>query len=74
MVKKIRDHVIAVLIVVLISGQLLLPVRIAAFSIGEERMVGEQLLYTIRTEFKVLDDPDISQYINNLGQEVLHVI
>jgi len=74
MVKRIRDHAVVALISVLIFGQLLLPVRIAAFSIGEERMVGEQLLYTIRTEFTVLDDPDISQYINNLGQQVLHVI
>ena len=58
----------------LIIGQLVLPVNTFAFSIGKERMVGEQLLYTIRAEFKVLDDPDISQYINNLGQQVLHVI
>ena len=55
-------------------AQLLLPVHTFAFSIGEERMVGEQLLYSIRTEFKLLDDPDISQYINNLGYDVLHVI
>jgi len=58
----------------LIVAQLLLPVHSFAFSIGEERMVGEQLLYSIRTEFKLLDDPDISQYINSLGDEVLHVI
>ncbi len=37
-------------------------------------MIGEQLLYTIRREFPVLDDPDISQYINNLGQQVLTII
>ena len=61
------------LLVLLIIGQLVLPVNTFAFSIGEERMVGEQLLYTIRAEFKVLDDPDISQYINSLGQEVLSV-
>jgi predicted Zn-dependent protease len=61
------------LVAVLITGQLLLPVTARAFSIGEERMVGEQLLYTIRAEFKVLDDPDISQYINDLGHSVLAV-
>ncbi len=57
----------------LIVGQLLLPVQSQAFSIGEERMIGEQLLYAIRSEFTVLDDPDISQYINSLGQSVLEV-
>ncbi len=62
------------LLSLLIIGQLLLPVNSFAFSIGEERMVGEQLLYTIRAEFKILDDPDISQYINNLGQDVLDVV
>lgn len=62
------------LICLLIIGQLLLPVNTFAFSIGEERMVGEQLLYSIRAQFTVLDDPDISQYINNLGQDVLDVV
>ncbi len=44
-----------------------------AFTIGEEREVGEKLLYTVRSAFDVLDDPDIHQYINNLGAEVLDV-
>ncbi len=44
-----------------------------AFSVGEEKEIGEQLLAVVRKEFKVLDDPDISQYINNLGQEILKV-
>jgi predicted Zn-dependent protease len=42
-----------------------------ALTIGEERDIGEKLLYMIRTEFSLLDDPDISQYINGLGQQVL---
>ena len=50
------------------------PVRpTSAFTIGEEREVGEKLLYTIRSNFQLIDDPDVSQYINNLGQEVLKV-
>ncbi len=56
---------------VLVTVQLLLPLPAYSFSIGEERLVGEQLLYAVRSEFKVLDDPDISEYINNLGKEVL---
>jgi beta-barrel assembly-enhancing protease len=43
------------------------------FSIGEEREVGEKLLFTVRSTFPLLDDPDIYQYINTLGQQVLTV-
>lgn len=55
----------------LLLFQLALPLQVSALSIGEEKKVGEQLLYMIRRELAVLDDPDISQYINNLGKKVL---
>ncbi len=41
------------------------------FSIGEEREVGEKLLFTVRSNFPLINDPDIYQYINTLGQEIL---
>ncbi len=44
-----------------------------ALSVQEERELGEQLLYQIRLAFPLLDDPDLSQYINELGGEVLEV-
>lgn len=47
------------------------PAPANALTIGEERDIGEKLLYKMRTEFSLLDDPDISQYINGLGQKVL---
>ncbi len=40
-------------------------------SIGEEREIGEKLLYTIRKDFHLMDDPDIVQYVYKLGNEVL---
>ncbi|WP_051305670.1 beta-barrel assembly-enhancing protease [Desulfogranum mediterraneum] len=49
----------------------LLPIQASALSIGEERLIGERLLYSVRGEFPVLDDPDIHHYINELGQQVL---
>ncbi len=45
----------------------------AALSIGEERQIGEKLLYSVRQHFRLLDDPDISQYVNTLGQQVLAI-
>lgn len=44
-----------------------------SFSIGEEREVGEKLLYSIRSSFTLVDDPDITQYLNDLGESVLDV-
>lgn len=69
----VSTYVLRSVLILLIAGQLLLPLPSYGFSIGEERMVGERLLYTIRAEFKLLDDPDISQYINNLGGQILEV-
>ncbi len=45
----------------------------SGLSISEERKVGEKLLYTVRTAFPLLDDPDLVQYLSSLGQEVLEV-
>lgn len=47
--------------------------RSMAFTIGDEREMGEQLFYQIRLAFPLLDDPDLTQYINSLGAEVLEV-
>lgn len=44
-----------------------------SFSIGDEREVGEKLLYSVRSAFVLEDDPDIIQYISTLGQSVLDV-
>ena len=52
---------------------LALPPQAHGLSIGEERMLGEQLLYAVRSRFDLLDDPDITQYINEIGQELLAV-
>lgn len=47
--------------------------NIRAFTITEEREVGEKLLYSVRSAFPLLDDPDLVQYLTSLGQEVLSV-
>lgn len=50
-----------------------LPLQAGPFSVGRERDVGEKMQSLIRKEFKLLDDPDTAQYINDLGQKVLQV-
>lgn len=61
--------------VILITLFISLPITrtASAFSIGEERELGEKLLYTVRSTFPLLEDPDLVQYINSLGDEVLNV-
>ena len=72
MIRQLRSSrwlTVFVLVLYLVS-----PLYAHAFTIGEERRVGEQLLFSVRGQFPVLDDPDISQYINNLGKKVLTTI
>lgn len=64
--------------VVLLAGLLFLilglrAMAFAAFTVGEEKKVGEKIQSTIRQEFPLLDDPDIDQYISLLGREILEV-
>lgn len=59
----------------LIPGAILAPEQLKAdsFSVGKENEVGEKLQSVIRREFKLIDDPDIAQYINDLGRKILGV-
>ena len=49
------------------------PPPAQAFSIGEEREVGEKLLSIIRKEFTLLDDPDLIEYVTTLGRQTLQL-
>ena len=71
-----RQKINAVIAFLLILSLLPLPLgrgRASAFSVGEEKEVGEKLLSMVRKSFEVIDEPDISQYVNDLGQRILTV-
>lgn len=70
--KKCIQKILAMTLVVAMFQFSAVPPA-GAFTVGEERELGEALLYQTRLAFSLLDDPDISQYINELGSEVLHV-
>jgi len=57
--------------ILIVPALVIVPPSSVALTIGKERDIGEKLLYMVRTEFSLLDDPDIAQYINDLGQQVL---
>ncbi len=73
MKRKSFLHVTFVFFLVLSLLQATCVVQTRAFTVGEERELGEKLLYQIRLAFPLLDDPDLYQYINELGGEVLEV-
>jgi len=70
---KTTIHKIVALLALFAICNLSTAAQLAAFSIGEERKMGEKLLFSVRSSFDLIDDPDITQYINNLGQKVLDV-
>ncbi|MBU4260623.1 MAG: M48 family metalloprotease [Proteobacteria bacterium] len=47
------------------------PATVQAFSIKEEKEYGENMLAVIRKEFKLVDELDVSQYVNDLGDSIL---
>jgi len=47
------------------------PATVHAFSIKEEREYGENILAVIRKELKLVDELDVSQYVNDLGDSIL---
>ena len=68
---KVKQGISILLIVLLVHTGFLPPAQ--AFTIGEERELGEKLLYQVRSAFPIIGDPDLHRYINDLGQEVLDV-
>jgi predicted Zn-dependent protease len=70
-INKIKNVFVCFLISAVFQFFTVTPV--AAFSIGDEREIGEKLLYSVRSAFELIDDPDITQYITKLGQDVLQV-
>ena len=73
---RIKKQISTLLIFFLVSSLVSAPFgqgKANAFSVGEEKEVGEKLLTMVRKNFEVLDAPDISQYINELGQRILTV-
>ncbi|MFZ5774819.1 MAG: M48 family metalloprotease [Thermodesulfobacteriota bacterium] len=51
----------------------MMPSRAQAFTVGEEREVGDKLLSLIRKEFTILDEMDLTDYVTALGQQTLRL-
>ncbi len=66
---KLRPLALAVLFFFLIAA---IPLPAAAeFGIKQEKEVGEKLLSLVSRKFKLIEEPDVVEYINNLGQEIV---
>ncbi len=62
-----------ILCLFVVTAPLQISTPAQAFTIGEEKEVGEKLLSIIRNEFELLDDPDITEYISKLGKQTLNL-
>lgn len=75
--KTFRRFTVSILCLVFLLGNLpaarFSPPLAIAFSVGDEREVGEKLLSIIHKEFTLLDDPDLTEYVTNLGQQTLQL-
>ncbi|MCG6929158.1 MAG: M48 family metalloprotease [Desulfofustis sp.] len=71
MIHTVHKIIAATLACVLITSTC--PPQLRGFTIGEEKELGEKLLYTVRSAFPIIDDPDLYQYLNDIGGEVLEV-
>lgn len=73
--KSIRRFIASALCVILLSGLLppAGPAPVMAFSVGDEKDVGDKLLSLIRKEFTILDDPDLTAYLTDLGRQTLRL-
>jgi len=71
-IRPLLNKVVAVFCLITFSQTIFLHPAYA-LSIGEERKVGLELLYKIRKVLKLVDEPDIQQYFQTLGDEVLQV-
>ena len=71
MIQRFKRICCLVVALYFFAVQSLLPAY--SFNIGEEREVGEKLLYSVRSSFPLIDDPDITEYITRIGQSVLEV-
>ena len=71
MINRFKRLCSVVVAIYFFTVQSLLPAY--SFNIGEEREVGEKLLYSVRSSFHLIDDPDITEYITRIGQNVIEV-
>lgn len=71
--KRIAEIILSILIISTLVLEFCNPGSVYAFSVGDEKKIGEQLYTMVRKEFKLIDEPDIIQYINELGSSTLEV-
>ncbi len=69
----VRRTVSIIVLIFFLAADLIFfhPSAVSAFSVKEEREYGEKMLAVIRKEFKLVDELDVSQYVNELGDSIL---
>jgi len=71
--RKLAKPILVVFIIATLMQSFYRVRPVGAFSVGDEKKVGEQLITMVRRGFNLIDEPDIIQYINELGRSTLDV-
>jgi predicted Zn-dependent protease len=71
--RKLAKFILVLFIITTLLQSFYRVSPVGAFSVGDEKKVGEQLITMVRRGFNLIDEPDIIQYINELGRSTLDV-
>ncbi len=71
--KNFKNRKSFIFVFVFLFALLVPGYKVYGMDIGDERKIREKLVYSMRNHFSLMDDPDISQYINELGGKVIEV-
>ncbi len=64
-------RIIALCLVVLLTGEFLFPGGTAAITISEEEEMSREFMRVVSRRFRIIRDPMIQEYINGIGQKIL---
>ena len=71
--KRFRSCPILLSIIFFMVSQFCAIASVYGFSVKEEREYGQKMLAVIRHQFPLIDEPDVNQYINKIGKEIVSV-
>jgi len=70
-----RSSVFQPVLMVLVAAMLAVPnLASAMISIPEEREMGQKLIRTVLPQVKLVDDPEVQEFVDRIGQNILDVI
>ena len=71
---KTFSKTLAFLLAIFIAFHAIVPQALALMSISEERELGDKLLKQVLSQVRLIDDPEIEEFVQATGESILQVI